>query len=218
MRKIAALIIIAVIMLYAVKTNAKSLYSWKPRLTAGGSLSVISPGGDDKDWFETSMGWGFSAHYWLKPHTQIAVHGWYSSVQVREDEYYDNLGITEAFDVWEVEGKVLHGSIELRKLYSASPKNFLYFGVGADIFWFDTIEGRYEIYTEGQPDIGVISDERSPSLTGGMHVAPGMMFLFKSFMGQMFIDVGVRLHYIMDGDTDNPLWVNPHFTTGLRIF
>ncbi len=218
MRKIIVLLGIVISCIFAGRVEGQIKFQWNPRLLAGMNVNVVSPGGDDLRLFETSMGWGLSANYWFKPRTQIMVYGYYSKLNARADEYYDILDESETFDVWDVDGEMVHASAEIRHLYPSGPRNFMYLGLGADLFWFDTITGRYEIYWGGQPEEGTVAFEREPNLTGGIHFAPGMFFTFKSFLGQMFMDVGVRLHYIMDGDEDNPLWIDPYFSMGLQIF
>jgi hypothetical protein len=195
---------------------------WDQKLMVGFGMGVFSPSGDDSDLFQTSMGWGLNAYYWFKPRTQIVLSTYYGTLDAREDEWYvqleDEIPEGETFDEWDVAGKMWYLSAEIRALYPASLRNYLYFGLGADLFLFDTIEGNYAIYGLSQPVEDTISDEREPSITGGPHLAPGMFFMFKSPVGQMFIDVGVRMHYIMDGDNDNPLWIDPYFTMGVRLF
>ncbi len=191
---------------------------WNSRLTVGIGTIVWSPGGEDKDLFQTSMGVNLNVQYWFQPRTTLLLSASYATLNAREDIWYEILGLDQTFDEWNVEGKLWQGSLELRRLYPAGLRNYMYLGVGADVFFFDTIKGEYAIYIPGEPIYDTIKENRDPSLTFGPHLSPGMFFLFHSFLGEMFIDVGVRFHYLVDGDADNPFWLDPFFTTGLRIF
>lgn len=202
----------------AGSVHSQVIFKWKPRLLAGIGLVVWSPGGEDKDLFQTSMGLNVTAQYWFKPETAIVISGSYAPLNAREDIWYERLGITQSFDEWNVQGSVWHGAAEIRNLFSAGSRNFMYLGAGVDVFFFGAIEGDYAIYGTEQPTYGTIASDRNPSLTFGPYVTPGMFFLFHSFLGQMFIDVGLQFHYLIDGDSDNPFWLDPSFKMGLRMF
>jgi len=90
----------------------------------------------------------------------------------------------------------------------------LYLGVGADLYYFGDVKGDYEVYVTGQPIKGTISGKRYSSYAGGLHLVPGMFFVFHR---KVFMDVGVRVHFLYDGE-DNPYWLEPFFSVSYRLF
>jgi len=193
-------------------------HKWSPRLNLGIGMVVWSPGGQDRDLFETSMGFNVSAAYWFKRHTQLVLNVNGGSLAAREDIWFDILAIEESYNEWDVKGYVWSGSLEYRSLYSAGPDNFLYFGIGADMMYFSTIKASWVIYGLEQPEEGVIKKERDPNISFGPHAAPGMFFTFDTPIGVGFLDVGVRFTLLIEADGDNPFWLAPYFNAGLRIF
>ncbi len=187
--------------------------TFSPRLGISGSASVWSPGGSDGDLFQASMGWGVSLLYWFNTRNQVQLRGTYTLLAAREDFWAEKLAPGMIFDAWDVDAKMWSVSLELRRLFPTDRKNYLYIGGGADLYIFETIEGRYEIYQSGLPETGVISDERVPSLTGGFHFVPGMFIVLNK---RLYLDVSVKAHFMIDG-IHNPYWLEPCFALSYRI-
>lgn len=213
MKKSWMLVCLLVLLLEVGNVEARERPSWSPRLGISGSAGVWSPGSSDGDLFQASMGWGVSVLYWFKSQNQIQLRGTYSLLAAREDFWAEKLAPGMLFDVWDVDAKLWTVSLELRRLFPTDRKNHLYIGGGLDVYFFDTIEGRYEIYQAGQPEKGTISDDREPSLTGGFHLMPGMFIVMHR---RMYMDVSVRVHFLIDG-IHNPYWLEPCFTMTYRI-
>ncbi|MBU0519560.1 hypothetical protein KKA00_02800 [bacterium] len=210
--------IVLVLVLSSAGWSQMVRYKWSPRLNLGAGMVVWSPGGEDRNLFESSMGLNVSAAYWFKPKTQLVLSVNGGPLAAREDVWFDLLALEESYDEWDVKGSLWNGSLEIRSLYSAGPKNFMYLGLGADLFYFSTIKASYTIYGTEQPEEGSIETSRDPDFSFGPHLAPGMFFIFNTPIGDGFIDVGVRFNYLIDGDNDNPFWLAPYFTGGLRVF
>ena len=216
---LSTLILVAVVVTTA---SSREPRPWEPRLAVTGSMSVWSPGATDKELFQTSMGAGLSVMYWINPKTQIIARGTYAPLKGDAEYWYDKWGpdleeladTVSAFDVFDVVGDLWTISLELRRLYPGGYNNYLYLGIGGDFYYFADVEGDYEIYGTAQPIKGTITDQRDATYAGGVHLSPGLFFIFYK---RLFIDAGVRLHFLYDGE-DNPYWIEPSFSASFRIF
>lgn len=224
MRRYATLLGLASLLVLAVKASGRELPAWKPRLAVTGTASVWSPGGADGDLFQTSMGAGLSVMYWPSQRTQWLLRGTYVSLKGQPDYWRDawsdelqelaDTTLGQDFDVFDVTGSLWTLSLELRRLYPGDYANYLYLGIGADVYYFGDIEGDYEVYVAGPTIKGTLTDQRKASFAAGPHISPGMFFILYR---HVFVDAGVRVHFLYDGE-ENPFWLEPFFAASWRIF
>ncbi|MCX6640366.1 MAG: hypothetical protein NTW14_07795 [bacterium] len=185
---------------------------WESRLALTGTVGIWSPKGDDATVFGVSLGGGLSLNYWYNPRTQVILGINYSSLKTQQ-EYFRGLVDTLTFDVWDVQGRLFSTQLEFRQLFSADNLNYLYLGAGGELVFFGDIVGNYEIYGTQQPIKGTIRTKRDPNFAGGLFVDPGMFFLFYK---KVFVDVGVRVHWLYDGKRST-YWLQPAFSAGWRL-
>ena len=214
MKRYVILASLSVATFFASGSEGAELFRWEPRLGVSAAVGVWSPGGTDQDLFSASMGGGLSILYWYTQRSQIQVRGTYAPLAARQEFWGEPYSQGQAFDVWEVKGSLVTFSAELRRLLPTDRENYIYIGVGASLYYFGSVKGDYEIYTAEGITRGTTSDERDPSLAAGAHLMPGMFFVFHP---RVFIDVGVRFHFMYDGDS-NPHWLEPSFGVCYRIF
>ncbi|TKJ41099.1 hypothetical protein CEE37_05375 [candidate division LCP-89 bacterium B3_LCP] len=213
MRKVIVCSLLLVLVVSSTVDAMKPVI-WHQRLGISGSASALSPGSSDGDIFQASMGWGISALYWYKFQTQIVLRASYSKLKANDSYWAEKLAPGEVFNVWRVKAQLFTVSVEFRRMFPTDAMNFLYIGGGPDLFFFDTIQGKYEIYGSGLPQKGTLIDERVPALCGGAHITPGMFIVLNR---KMYLDVGVQVHLLIDG-IRNPYWLEPTFTLTYRIF
>jgi len=214
MRKSRFCFFLALLALCATETRGRELPQWKPRLFVTASAGVWSPGGADQDRYLASLGASFSALYWFGWDTQIMLSGTYASLNTERYYWMPASLAGQSPDIWDVKGSLWAASLELRRLFPTDNKNYLYLAIGADLIHFGPVKGKYEIYGTEQPIKDVVSLQRDPSEAVGLHLSPGMFFLFHP---RVSMDVTVRLHAMYDGE-DSILWMEPSFAVGYRVF
>lgn len=211
------LIVCLLSMALCFSATAEEAPYWKPRLAFTASANVWSPGGADEDIFEVSMGGSVSLVYWYKLNKQISLSISHTKLKTKQAYWMDEVGVdTLGADTWELDGSLWTASLEHRWMLPADRINFVYFGIGVDYYHFGPIEGFWEVYQSTFPTYSYfpINEKRNPSDAGGIHVVPGMFFIFYK---KVYIDVGIQLHYMIDGN-QNPYWLVPRFSLSWRVF
>jgi hypothetical protein len=187
---------------------------WEPRLFLTASGSVWSPGGNDKDRFTASLGGSASVFYWFNWNTQVMLSGSYARLNTQRYYWMPESLADSIPDVWDVKGGLWTVSLDVRRLFPADNKNYLYVGLGGSYYHFAQVKGTYQIYQTGAVQTGEVISERDPSEALGLHGGPGLFFLFYP---RVSVDVTVQVHLLYDGDQVE-YWLQPMFGIGYRLF